>query len=396
MVYRVELLLFAITLGVVCQGCIHGLKSSAPADWFNTKWTYNESDAAIKDGLLPPSRWKDSFPLCDANMPSAHQSPIDIKHADVPKNNSGVLPLIFHNCSCDMTYRNIGSTISGMPTKPEKCNASFTTLSGTVYKFYEAHIHWHQYYNHRGTEHKVDGQAEAVEAHLVHYDASFKSMEEALESHTIGAVAVVAIRYTVAPSGENATESIAFSSFVVPTYPALVYMDTNFSVAGDEMNVYDLIGNALPRTDLPMYHYNGSLTTPVCDSVVSWYIVQQTVMLSQSQVHQLRLFSHVNKSEAEKQKLGFNNDANVRPVAPLNGRLVVAWPYIVDPNVSSDSAPESSDDSGLKTWQLGLIIGGSVLVAGVIIGLLVFMFVKCCRARQQYESVEGGVVNSSA
>ena len=392
MVFRAELVLFALAFGVVCQGCLHGLHSSVPEEWFNTKWTYNESDAAVKIGLLPPSQWKKSFGLCDVDLKNAHQSPIDIQHSDVPEGRAGVLPLEFGNVTCGLSYRNIGSTLSAMPTNPDACKAGFTTYSGTSYKFYEAHIHWHQFHNHKGTEHKVDGQAEAVEVHLVHYNAKFKSMQDAYDDANVGNVAVVAVRYTVAPTQDNASEVVAFNYFIVPTYPDLAYMDPNVSVKGDAINPYDLIGTALPRTDLPMYHYNGSVTTPRCDSIVSWYVVQQTVMMSQAQMHQLRFFTHVNRSEATKPKLGFNNDANVRPVAPMNGRLIVAWPYVVEPNITSDSdesglASESDDESGLKGWEVGLIVGGSVLGAALVAGLIIFLIIKLGGNKKHYEAV---------
>jgi len=384
--------LFAVVFCVACQGCVHfRLGGSAAGELFNTKWTYNESDAAKKIGLLPPSEWKKSFGTCNTEGDNSHQSPINIKHLDVPQSNAGVLPLTFSAPACDITVRNIGSTLSAMPTNPAACKAQFTTLSNTVYKFYEMHLHWHQYYNHRGTEHKVDGQAEAVEAHIVHYNAKFKNIQEAFDDANVGNIAVVAVRYTVAPTPENATEALALDTFFAKTYPTLRYMDLNTSMAVDPVNPYDLIGSAIPRTNIPMYHYNGSLTTPLCDSIVSWYIVQQTVMMSQSQIRQLRFFLHVNQTEDEKHKLGFNNDANVRPVAPLNHRDVVGWPYIVEPNFSSDSAPDDDGSSGgLSGWKLGLVVGGSIL-GGVVITLIIVVIVVKKGPRKNYDSI-----NSSA
>jgi len=369
----------------LCVTCIFG--DTVTDDMYNIRWTYNDTDTAKNLGLLPPSRWKNNFGACDANMASAHQSPIDIDHTKVPLSNSGVLPLEFQDDACAAKVGNIGWTLSAMPYSPSACKAGFKTASGTTYKFYEAHLHWHQYYNHRGSEHKVDGQAEAVEAQLVHYNAKFKTIQDAFDDANVGNIAVVSIRYTVAPTQDTPTETLAFNSFIAQTYPNLRYMNTTFTMKVDPFNPYDLIGNALPRTNLPMYHYNGSLTTPRCDSIVSWYIVQQTVMLSQSQLHQLRFFSHLNETEAKKGKLGFENTCNCRPVAPLHGRDVVAWPTIIEPNMSSDSAP---DDSALELWELALIIGGCAVVALVVIIIIVVVAVKN-RRRNDYVSI----INSS-
>jgi len=384
---RVVFIIYIVALSIACQGCLYGLGSTVPESYFNTKWTYNESKAAIKAGLLPPSKWKESFGACDSSTKSARQSPIDINHEEVPLSTGGVLPLVFGKDQCPITLRNIGATLSAMPTDPSTCKASFTTASGTVYKFYEAHLHWHSLYNHRGTEHKLDGQAEAVEAHIVHYDSKFASMDDAVEDANVGNIAIVAIRYTVAPTGENATEAIALDSFIGNTYLNLRYMDLNASQNGDPMNPYDLIGNALPRVNLPMYHYNGSLTTPRCDSIASWYIVQQTVMLSKSQVRQLRFFSHVNRSESEHPKLGFNNDANIRPVVPLNGRDIIAWPVIIEPNMSSDSAPEDTSDSeGMEQWKIIVIVVASVFGA-ILIGATIGIIWYKVSQRSKYKAI---------
>jgi len=337
-----------------------------------------------------PDDWKKSWGVCDPNLPTARQSPIDIIIKDVPRTDAGVLPLQFQGVECDTQVRNIGATLSATPKDPRVCNASFTTLSGTKYKFYEAHVHWHKYYNHRGTEHRVDGQAEAVEVQLIHFNAKFPSIDEAFRDANVGNIAVVAIRYTVAPTAENATEAPDFDKFITIGYEKLKYMDLSLDGLVDvgKLNPYNLIGNALPRTNLPMFQYNGSLTVPSCDSITSWYIVQQTVMLSQSQVQQLRFIQHVDQNTYEQHTLGFELDDNIRPLAPLNGREVVAWPDIIAPNVSSDSAPSQSASSG-PLLTTGAIIGISVAAGVLIIGVTVLITSLVCvkTGRKGYEGI---------
>jgi len=205
---------------------------------------------------------------------------------------------------------------------------------------------------------------------------------------------VVAIRYTVAPTADDDTEAPAFGMFIDDTFDSLRFMNLTLSgvVNVGDHNPYDLIGNAISRENTPMFHYNGSLTVPSCDSITSWYIVQQTVMLSQAQMHQLRFFTHVNKTAYENQSLGFSIDANIRPVAPLNGRDIVAWPEVLPPNMSSDSAPDSGEPSSSQppfALSTGAIIG--ICVAGVVIIVTITVLITSliCKGviKKEYESI---------
>jgi len=361
-------------------------------DLFNVMWTYNNSYASTKD-LAGPKDWKKYWGMCDADIEGASQSPINIDTTQVPIAHAGVLPVTFQSAACDTFVRNIGSTLSVMPSDPSKCTVGFTTASGTKYKFFEAHLHWHKYYNHRGTEHKVDGQGEAVEAQLIHYDSKFASIDQAFQDGEVGNIAVLAVRYTVAPTAENATEVLSLNQVIVDPFDQTQYMDLSMNGKANigQFSPYDLIGNALPRTNLPMFQYNGSLTTPSCDAITSWYIVQQTVMLSQSQMHQLRFFEHVNKSAAENNLLGFEINDNIRPVVPLNGRRVVAYPFLVETNFSSDSAPDDSSSQpkghhGLSTGAIvGISIGVGVIVFGAIAAAIIIAINK--KGRSGYEGI---------
>ena len=61
----------------------------------------------------------------------------------------------------------------------------------------------------------------------------------------------------------------------------------------------------LPR-DLSYYTYAGSLTAPPCDESVTWFILKTPVEISQAQINAFaKLYPH-----------------DVRPVQPLNGRIV--------------------------------------------------------------------------
>jgi len=342
------------------------LGSGLPKEYFNTVWTYNETYAAEK-GLAGPNEWKNKWVLCRADGADTHQSPINIQRETVVVDSAGVLPLTFAPEKCNAKIQNIGATLS---ISPEVKQSSFTTASGTKYILNEVHIHWEQFALHNGTEHWVDSQGEAAEIHLVHYNAAFPSLEAALEDNSVGNIAVLAVRYNVAENNEQSTTVPAFEMFS-DSATKLLFMDLETTLSLDGVTFYDLLGENLPRVDLPMFHYNGSLTTPTCNPIVSWYVVQQTVMISKAQMENLRMCYHVNESAHQ---AGVIITHNVRPCAPVNGRTIVAWPKLIDPTTQSSSSsspqPTHSSDTPLSSMKsdgyipfLSIVLAAFVLVA---------------------------------
>jgi len=316
---------------VACAICGVAVGSGLPPEAFNTLWTYNETFAAEK-GLKGPSGWGDSWPYCKTAGEDTVQSPINIETAKVSVGRSGVLPLVFTRATTDITGQNTGASLSFSP----RVHANFTTYSGRKYVLNEAHIHWDRYDNHRGSEHLVDGVAEAAEVHLVHYDAAFKSQDEAVHDGSVGNIAVVGIRYVVAESADEESEVPLFSIFSDLQF-ALDSMKTVKNI-----DLYDLFGSDASLESIPMFHYNGSLTTPTCNPIVSWFVVQRPVKVSQEQMVKLRECLHVNVSAFEE---GVIVDNNARPACPLNGRQVVAWPVVDSSSSNYDSSHSSSSSS---------------------------------------------------
>jgi carbonic anhydrase len=72
-------------------------------------------------------------------------------------------------------------------------------------------------------------------------------------------------------------------------------------VAGEKINPMDLL-----PADRRFYRFPGSLTTPICNEVVNWYVMQNSIEMSEAQI-------------AEYMK-HYNNTA--RPLQPLNDRPV--------------------------------------------------------------------------
>jgi len=73
-------------------------------------------------------------------------------------------------------------------------------------------------------------------------------------------------------------------------------------VAGVRLNPAELL-----PSDHSFYRFPGSLTTPICNEVVTWYVLKNPIELSEAQIREYA--KHYHKA--------------VRPIQPLNGRPVV-------------------------------------------------------------------------
>jgi carbonic anhydrase len=135
-----------------------------------------------------------------------------------------------------------------------------------------------QFHFHSPSEHTIDGQASAMELHLVH-----KAADESL--------AVVGLMLN------EGTEHAALK----PVFEAMPAM------AGPEQEVAGTVDLAtiLPETRTT-YRYMGSLTTPPCSEGVRWHLFTEPAEVSAAQV------------EAFRKVFG----ADARPVQPLNDRPV--------------------------------------------------------------------------
>ncbi len=94
------------------------------------------------------------------------------------------------------------------------------------------------------------------------------------------------------------------------------------------------------------YHYKGSLTTPHCNEVVSWFVYKYPLDVSPNVLKILEDKWIANQSFS-------NGLGNARPVQPLNGRAV----YEVTANVQ-----------GNNRWKL--IVRSFEVVLGVLLVLL--------------------------
>ena len=217
------------------------------------------------EGSTGPQAWAKLSPEFNLCADGTRQSPIAID--DTSTLQGPAEPLQIHYQPSTAMVLNNGRTI-----QVDVVGENTLAVRGSVYKL-------HQIVFHHPSEERVNGKAFAMVAHLLHRDVD-------------GQLAVIAV--LLDPGQANAL------IHKVWTYLPLDAGDRVRMPAG-LLNLNEL----LPQ-DMRYYQFMGSLTTPPCTENVLWMVLKQPVQISPEQ---LRLFSQL-------------YPANVRPIQPMNGRVV--------------------------------------------------------------------------
>lgn len=220
-----------------------------------SKWSY--------EGEKGPANWaslSDEYADCGGKM----QSPIDIIAA-LQTPGLKALTLKYEEQISTKVINN------GHSLQMNVVPGSTWLLDGLEFELLQFHFHC-------PSEHKVDGKAFPMEAHLVH----------AID----GKIAVIGLFF--AEGAENAVLAKFMSS--LPTH---VDAENDVDVTYNPLNL-------LPA-DKSYYHYVGSLTTPPCTEGVQWYVMKKPIEASAEQIAK---FSEIMPPN------------NARPVQPLNGRPI--------------------------------------------------------------------------
>jgi len=136
-----------------------------------------------------------------------------------------------------------------------------------------------QFHFHTGSEHTINGKRYPMEMHLVHQDPITKLL------------GVVGIFFEEGEANE-----------VLQRYlNDLPENKDDHFVDRSTFKVEDLLPD-----NMEFYTYSGSLTTPGCGEIVTWYVVKKSITASSEQLSKFRSIMH----------------KNYRPVQDLNDRVV--------------------------------------------------------------------------
>ena len=215
------------------------------------------------EGEAGPEHWSDmkaDFATCRSGI---KQSPVDLRESI----KAEMAPLEMHYQAVPLKVANNGHTI-----QVDQKNGGTLAFQGQEYRLLQFHFH-------TPSEHKVEGEARAMEAHFVH-----KSDQ--------GQLAVVGVMINAGK------ENVALKA----VWDSMPKGAGDVEVQGAMINAVDIL-----PADKTYEHYIGSLTTPPCSEGVRWIVLNEPIEMSQSQIDSFKsIFSH-----------------NARPVQPMHDRFLL-------------------------------------------------------------------------
>jgi carbonic anhydrase len=230
------------------------------AQW-KTRWEYG--------GPKGPEHWGDLDPDYIACKTGKEQSPIDIQKAE----RAALPSLRFEYRSGPLKYLiNNGYTI--------RVNYHDAPGTGNFLIVGEKRYQLKQFHFHRPSEEYVRGKPYEMEVHLMHADSGGQ---------------VVGVTIFLKMGSPNDTVRTLWEHIPMTE-------SKEQEIAGVEINPAGL----LPRGETAYYLYQGSETAPPCRENVTWMVLKTPVEISAEQINEFaKLYPH-----------------DVRPIQPLNGRIV--------------------------------------------------------------------------
>ena len=233
----VRLTVVALGAGLLAMSAVTaGAQQGAP-------WSY--------DGKTGPLNWGKLDPAYKACSQGKEQSPIDIHGARLDKN---LKPIEFHYLSGAMSLLNTGHTVQVTPPA-----GSYIVAGGVRYDLIQFHFH------HPGEE-AVKGKYPDLSLHLVHKSAEGKTAVVAVRLIEGNDNAVLAALWEHLPKTQGKTDTVAASMNPAGLLPA----------------------------DKGYWAYEGSLTAPPCTEGVQWYVMEQEVQISRTQLRSFAALYKVN------------------------------------------------------------------------------------------------------
>jgi len=214
------------------------------------------------------------------------QSPIDINTTNA--NSAQLESDDFSNFTFSVGYKIVhsGDLInSGGHTLKFSVDESYgARISGgplnNSYILNQFHLHWGSK-NGQGSEHTINGEEFDGELHLVHYNEVYDNISHAVGEGMPNGLAVVGIllkevtewdQYT-SVQDSNTVNSLRMGALEL----ARPWYGPSAPSAEIEVRLIDFISSISDLTGL--YHYKGSLTTPGCNEIVQWLVMDKPLFL---------------------------------------------------------------------------------------------------------------------
>ncbi|DBA05404.1 TPA: hypothetical protein N0F65_007566, partial [Lagenidium giganteum] len=273
---RSSLVVFAVSSLVL------GLAKSS-----GSRWGYREHDPSITG----PSQWTNVNASCGGR----HQSPVDLPTSgpDVINlwNKTTTAPLRFFGDCDKFALHTLDDAIHWDFTGDSKCKVSVYLDDAVSYSLAQFHIH-------TLSEHTIDGHRYAGEIHFVHQE--------------IGGDGVLVTALLV-----DIQQEINDNAWVESVWRALPQSDQVQPEMVDlHLNYVDLLNHQTSSNHI--FNYHGSLTTPPCSEIVSWWVIATPIGISEAEFKQLAL-------AYSRRPVADTSGHDDRPIQPLNDRKVLYY-----------------------------------------------------------------------
>ena len=248
----------------------------------SVEFNYDEQDA-----------WDD---LPSSQCGGTSQSPIDVITDNLEEGDEiGLTNLVFSYLE-DGLYGTFVNNGHSLQFTPDTADASRTvqTFRGT-YELLQFHFHWGAN-NAQGSEHMVDGFQYSGELHFVHKTTSTSASNTDFDYYTVVGVLLEG------SDDVSATDTVWYPFSNIPDY------EEELNITAGSFSFSDLL-----PSDRSYYHYNGSLTTPLCNEIVQWVLLKTPVIVPSSFLTAARTAQDEN---------GESISYNFRDAQALNGRKV--------------------------------------------------------------------------
>lgn len=226
-------------------------------------WTYNLQDA-----------WGEKSPSCNGKQ----QSPINFITNRATPENARPFNLTGYSSKIkgiNLILMNSGHSakldFSKMPTN-KRPTISDGVLGNATYVLEQIHFHWGGASG-RGSEHLIDWKQYDLETHLVHRNAKYKSVDDAI-GHEDG-LSVLSFLYFSKPSSGN------FLKHITNRLPFIKKEGSKTKLRAGSIKLARMF--SIDRQS-KYFNYIGSLTTPGCDEKVKWIVFPQAQIISSEEV----------------------------------------------------------------------------------------------------------------
>ena len=237
-------------IGCACCGSLSGTANASGG----SGWSY--------EGATGPAEWGSIGNDYAACSQGSAQSPIDL---------ASPIPAEFRPAALRWQDATDGQVINnGHTIQVNVPNGSAVKLDGTTFELVQFHFH-------HPSEHLIDGEALAMEAHFVHRSAD-------------GALAVLGV--LIGEGTKNAA--------LAPIWSAMPQDKAEGAVV--PVALKDFV-----PVDRAQFRYAGSLTTPPCSEIVNWVAFKTPIQASREQIAAFATLFPM----------------NARPVQPLNRRFLL-------------------------------------------------------------------------